>query len=141
MKTIEGIDFGRVAVLVLDYDPRQDAKNPSVDVVLAYRALNNFMREKYKFSSIGAKDVTVLANEELVAKHQQDFENSGLRFFPNWRTPNSGYRELLREGLKQGNNLFLMDENGIPVPVTVGELNVSDLEGKVDIKPKNPLFR
>ncbi|MCL4390202.1 MAG: hypothetical protein M1484_02130 [Patescibacteria group bacterium] len=45
-------------------------------------------------------DVTVLANEQLVALHQKDFEEAGLTFFPNWRQ-SPEYRQLLREGLRQ----------------------------------------
>ena len=136
---IGGVDFGRIAVLVLDYNQKREL-TPSMKLFCAYENLNRRMREKYGEPSKGKMDVTVLANEDLVAKHQKDFEDYGLHFFPNWRAPDSAYRELLREGLKQG-DLYVMNEKGLLIAVTVEKLNITNLEGKVDIKPKHPLFR
>lgn len=137
---IGGIDFGRVAMLVLDYDPQKE-NDPFGSVMFAYRWLGEKMIKQHIFPSGLGRDVTVLANEELIAKHQKDLERSGIIFFPDWRAPRSPYRELLREGLRQGDKIYLMVEGyGNFKKVTTDDLEIIDLEGKLDIKPKHPLY-
>lgn len=132
-------NFGRVAILVLDYDPNKE-QNPSGAMTLAYKLLNDELIRKVGLSTRGL-DVTVLANEELIAKHQGDFERSGLTFFPNWRDSNSGYRELLREGLRQGDKIYLTTGGyGNFEKINLDELEIINPEGKIDIRPKNPLY-
>lgn len=140
-------EFGRVAILVLDYDPRRETR-PSVAVIDMYEKLNQHLRLKYGGSSDLGNDVTVLANEELVAKHQKDFEDNGLSFFPDWRNSKE-YRELLREGLRQGQDIYVMKDVGnrggfgawfLPQyelrKVTKESLNILNPEGKIDLLPK-----
>jgi len=75
-------EFGRVAVLVLDYDSFGEER-PSEAVVSMYGSLCRHLQEAYPVPSRIGQDIVVLANEELVARHQKDFEQSGLTFFPN----------------------------------------------------------
>lgn len=147
---IGNYEFRRVAILVLDYPTKEE--NPSKAVTSAYNFLNEQMRRKYKSPSGKGLDMTVLANEELVARHQKDFERIGLNFFPDWSNSND-YRELLREGLRQGTDIYVMqyvdgkDTDYVLCPVifigqpgSEGQLEITDLEGRVDIKP-NPDFK
>src|SRR3990170_2908724 len=104
---IEGREIGRVSVLVLDYDPyRED--NPGKALTGCYHKLNRLMRSEYKTPTLGASDVTVIANEQVVARHQEDFEEEGLTFLEGWQERDE-YRELLREGLRQGEVYKVID--------------------------------
>ncbi len=140
-------EFGRVAILVLNYDETKE-KDPSKAVTEAYETLNESLRKKYGRPSGLGSDVTVLANEELVARHQKDFEKLGLTFLPDWRK-SRGYRDLLREGLRQGTELHIMqivdrDKHGhwyTLNQVTPDELIITDITGKIDIKPRYPVHR
>ena len=143
-------EFGRVAVLVLDYDPYRE-KRPSKAVTKAYGSLCERLKAKYdSLSGLGRDVVIVLANEELIIRHQSDFEQIGLKFFPNWQeTPE--YRDLLREGLRQGKELYIMRDVGSRTGVygswfgpnyslehvTEDALEIIAREGKIDIKPKH----
>jgi len=149
---IWGVEFGRVAILVLDYDPKRETE-PSKTVTEAYQSLQEHLMDLYEHPGDEGLDVIVLANEELVAKHQKDFEAIGLEFFPNWRNTEQ-YRSLLREGLRQENNLYLMKDvsKGWPplngkvitgynlVQVTGNDLEIIDRDGKIDIRPKHPAY-
>jgi hypothetical protein len=145
-KKIGNQTFGRVAILVLNYDASKE-KDPSKAVIQAYESLNKSLREKYRRPSGLGHDVAALANEELVAKHQVDFEKLGLTFFPNWRESKE-YRDLLREGLRQGTDMHIMQtvdrgEYGhwqILRQVTADELVITDPTGKIDIKPRYPVY-
>ncbi len=140
-------EVGRVAILVLDYPNKEE--NPSEAVTSAYILLEEQLETKYKDREF---DLTVLANEELVARHRKDFEKIGFYFFPDWRNSNE-YRDLLREGLRQGTDIYVMqyvDDKDIecflcPVifigtPESKGQLEITNLESRVDIKP-NPDFK
>jgi len=143
-------EFDRVAVLVLDYDPYREGR-PSEAVVKMYGSLCRHLQETYPVPSRIGQDVVVLANEELVARHQKDFEQSGLTFFPNWRDTQE-YRELLREGLRQG-QIYLMKDIGHKggvgswfTPeytlrqVTEEALEIVDPENMINIRPKHPAY-
>lgn len=140
-------EFGRVAILVLNYDDTKE-KDPSKAVTESYESLNKSLREKYGRPSGLGSDVTVLANEELVARHQKDFDKLGLTFLPNWRESRE-YRDLLREGLRQGTELHIMQivdgsEHGqwyTLNQVTPDELIITDITGKIDIKPRHPVHQ
>lgn len=145
---IGGREFNRVAILVLDYDPYREDK-PSEAVIKVYDELIRLLERKYTVPSGPGINAEVLANEELVAKHQKDFESHGLTFFPDWREAKSGYRELLREGLRQGTDIYVMEDIGNKggygvwymakyalVNVTKDGIEITDPEGKIDIKPK-----
>lgn len=150
---IENLEVGRVAVLVLDYDPERE-KDPSNAVKSVYLFLNDKLRRKYPVPSPDAVDVTVLANEELVALHQNDFEQVGVRFIPNWRE-SPVYRELLKEGLRQGTDIYVMDDvdhitglkppkprpEYVLMPGEEVELEIADPEGLIDIRPREPQYR
>lgn len=135
-------EFGRVAILVLDYDEERE-ESPQRAVINSYLNLQSHLRQKYRTHSQNGIDATVLANEELVAKHENDFREKGMHFFPDWRNSNE-YRELLREGLRQGNDIYMMCRigSGTIVPtyalkrVSESALEITDREGKIDIKPK-----
>ena len=143
---IEGREIGRVSVLVLDYDPRRDDK-PGKALTGCYQQLNRLMRHEHPTPTPGAADITVLANEQLVARHQQDFESEGVIFLADWQNRDE-YRELLREGLRQGEVYEIVDignKGGFGVwfqpeyvlkKVSESELEVVDKDGKIDIKPK-----
>lgn len=149
---IEGREIGRVSVLVLDYDPyRED--NPGKALTNCYHQLNRIMRHDHPSPTPGASDVTVLANEQVVAKHQKDFKEEGVIFLEGWQERDE-YRELLREGLRQGEVYTIVDfgnRGGFGVyftpeytlkKVTESELEVIDRDRKIDIRPKagNRLF-
>ena len=142
-------EFGRVAVLVLDQRPED--KNAAKALVETYGLLSRILRRRFPMPSGTGLDSTVLANETLVAEHEQAFRDAGLRFFPNWRESGE-YRELLREGLRQ-ESIYVVMDIGIgryghwgeilpeytPVAVKKDEVNIINPEGRIDIRPKNPL--
>jgi len=109
------------------------------------------MRHEHPSPTPGAADVTVLANEQVVAKYQQDFESEGVIFLAGWQEKDE-YRELLREGLRQGEVYKVLDignRGGFGAyfqpdytlkRVSESELEVVDRDGKIDIRPKHGLF-
>lgn len=127
-------EFGRVAILVLNYDHR--LANPAEAVVSAYKNVSQYMREKWGTPSEQGLDVTVLANEELVAEHQAALLRAGLKFFPNWRESQE-YRKLLREGLRQGDKIYIMKPFGGFRKTTPDDIEILDPDRKIDIKPKH----
>lgn len=143
---IEGREIGRVSVLVLDYDPHRD-DHPSKALTDCYHQLNRLMRHEYPTPTPGAIDITVLANEQLVSKHQQDFEEVGVIFLRDWQNRDE-YRELLREGLNQGEVYKIVDignQGGFGAwfqpeyvlkKASESELEIVDRDGKIDIRPK-----
>lgn len=100
------MEIGRVSILILNYNS-EDKINPSKLVLDAYDSLCNYLNQKYLIPSNSGIDMIVLANNKLVAKHQKDFENRGLTFFPNWEN-SLEYAKLLREGMRQGTDIYLM---------------------------------
>lgn len=147
MVTIGKYEFARVSVLVLDYDPAREDR-PAEAIVDSYKKLGQSLTAWYGSPSRKGTDAIVLANEELIAKHQADLEKAGITFFPNWRETKE-YRDLLREGLRQGNEIHVMQDVGnrggygvwytpkyILRRVTKDEIKIFDPNGKIDIKPR-----
>jgi hypothetical protein len=141
-------EFGRVAVLVLDYRPEE--KHPAKILLEANEMLGIMLRARFGNSSKRVLDSIVLANETLVAKHEADFRERGAIFFENWQESRE-YRDLLREGVKQGDIYVVMDvgiEVGtwgkrnstyLPIAVKEDEVTIIDRDGKIDIRPMRPL--
>ncbi len=156
---IGGRDFSGVAILVLDYDPLREEKQREA-VTGMYRTLQRLLQEKYGgrdwATEAGGKSVIVLANEELVAEHQRDFEEMGLTFFPNWRESEE-YGQLLREGLNQGNNIYLMRDIGkkqrgaafgpaftpkyaldrLSIKTLDSDLEIVNPDGRINLRPRH----
>jgi hypothetical protein len=132
-------EFSKVAILVLDDKLGSDGFSEQ-NFATAYSWLNRHLKNKYSPLRGTDDGITVLANEDVVRKRQSHLEQIGIRFLPNWQE-NPIYRELLREGLEQ-DKIYVMWGDIVPGfgynlgKVTKDNLEITDPQGKIDIKPK-----
>ncbi|MCD6476791.1 MAG: hypothetical protein J7K26_01325 [Candidatus Aenigmarchaeota archaeon] len=117
-----------MALLILD-------KNASIeDMIKAYHGVNQEIREKY-----GSQSITVLANDEAMQGNERHFsEQANIIFLPDWQI-NASYRNMLRQALGS-ENIYIMKKDGDCwkyVKASKDDYEVLDLDGNINIKPKN----
>lgn len=128
---------------ILVLDPKGDLE----DILLVYIALELTKREAamermQRRETDFAGGLIILANEEVVARHQSGLEKRGIVFLPNWRETGT-YRDMLRHALDNG-EIYLMThgelpsgrEGWFPKGVTPEDVEIVDYDGRIDIKPR-----
>ncbi len=84
--------------------------------------------------------VIVFANGAVLEKYAPQLLERGILFCPHWRESVS-YQSLLRQGLIQGSVYLMYRKNSLWSyrPAQAGEVEVRDLEGRIDVVPMGPM--
>jgi len=102
---------------VLDLDVRAGIKDIDRTSSFLQRKIANTEcdpENKHKYDECG---LVLLANDDVIVRHEEALKRIGFSFLGGWRLPNSLYRRLVEAGRKYGQVYEMQKQKGVWIAV------------------------